>query len=207
MLLIAFLALVLWIGSSFFKVNATTTALLVIVLMISAKIITWNDFLGNKAAWNILSWFATLVTMASGLKNVGFLDYTAKVTGGLLDLVPPALAVLLLLIIFSLLRYFFASATAYAVAMVGIFTTLALHIQTLDASYNAAQIMTYLVLPMGLMGVLTPYGTGHSPVWFGSGYIKGPDFWRLGAIFGLIYLGVFIFIGIPWIKMVFNIIN
>lgn len=206
MLLIACLALVLWVGSAFFQINATTTAMIVIILMISTKIITWNDFLGNKPAWNILSWFATLVTMASGLKNVGFLDYIAGVTGGMLDLVPPLVAVLLLIIIFSFLRYFFASATAYAVAMVGIFTTLAIHIQTVDVNYNAAQIMTYLILPMGFMGILTPYGTGHSPVWFGSGYIKGPDFWKLGAIFGIIYLGIFIIVGIPWIKMIFGMI-
>ncbi|WP_337209678.1 DASS family sodium-coupled anion symporter, partial [Campylobacter molothri] len=75
MLIIALIGLVLWVGSGFFKINATTTALIMIILMIACKIITWQDFLGNKPAWNTLVWFATLVTMAGGLKNVGFLDY------------------------------------------------------------------------------------------------------------------------------------
>jgi citrate:succinate antiporter/L-tartrate/succinate antiporter len=199
MLSISVLALVLWIGSDFFGINATTTALIVIVLMIAAKIIAWNDFLGNKPAWNVLTWFATLVTMAAGLKNVGFLEWIAKATGSYLHGLTPFMAVLGLIVAFSVLRYFFASGTAYVTAMVGLFTVLAISIPNTDPS----QTMLMLLLPMGIMGVLTPYGTGHSPVWFASGYVTGPEFWRLGAIFGAIYLGVFLLIGLPWIKFIY----
>jgi len=199
MLSISILALVLWIGSSFFKVNATTTALIVIVLMIGAKIISWGDFLGNKPAWNVLTWFATLVTMAAGLKNVGFLEWIAKATGTYLHGLTPFMAVLGLIVAFSILRYFFASGTAYVTAMVGLFTVLAISIPNTDPS----QTMLMLLLPMGIMGVLTPYGTGHSPVWFASGYVTGPEFWKLGAIFGAIYLAVFLVIGLPWIKFIY----
>ncbi len=62
--------------------------------------------------------------------------------------------------------------------------------------------MLILLVPMGIMGILTPYGTGHSPIWFASGYNKGPEFWKLGAIFGIIYLAIFIVVGIPWIQFV-----
>ena len=50
---------------------------------------------------------------------------------------------------------------------------------------------------LGLMGVLTPYATGPAPVYFGSGYIERRDFWRLGFIFGLIFLMALLGIGIP----------
>lgn len=199
MLCISILALVLWIGSDAFGINATTTALIVIILMIAAKIITWGDFLGNKPAWNVLTWFATLVTMAAGLKNVGFLEWIAKATGSYLHNLTPFMAVLGLIIAFSILRYFFASGTAYVTAMVGLFTVLAISIPNTDPS----QTMLFLLLPMGIMGVLTPYGTGHSPVWFASGYVTGPEFWKLGAIFGAIYLAVFLLIGMPWIKFIY----
>ena len=198
MALISVLALVLWIGASTFKVNPTTTALIVIILMIFTKIMTWQDFLANKPAWNVLTWFATLVPMASGLKNVGFLDWLAKSAGGSLVSLDPTMAVLGLLLAFCLLRYFFASGTAYVTAMVGLFATLILQIPGVDP----AQVMLILLVPMGIMGILTPYGTGHSPIWFASGYNKGPEFWKLGAIFGIIYLAIFIVVGIPWIQFV-----
>ena len=195
---ISVLALVLWIGSSYFGVNPTTTALIVIILMVLTKIITWQDFLANKPAWNVLTWFATLVPMASGLKNVGFLNWLAHMAGGTLVSLDPTIAMLGLLIAFCVLRYFFASATAYVTAMVGLFVALVLEIP----GVNATEVMTILLLPMGIMGVLTPYGTGHSPVWFASGFIKGPEFWKLGFIFGFIYLAIFIIVGIPWIRFI-----
>jgi len=118
--------------------------------------------------------------------------------GGSLVSLDPTMAVLGLLLAFCLLRYFFASGTAYVTAMVGLFATLILQIPGVDP----AQVMLILLVPMGIMGILTPYGTGHSPIWFASGYNKGPEFWKLGAIFGIIYLAIFIVVGIPWIEFV-----
>jgi L-tartrate/succinate antiporter len=59
-----------------------------------------------------------------------------------------------------------------------------------------------LVLTLGIMGILTPYATGPSPVYYGSGYLPAADFWRLGAVFGLVFLLVFLVVGIPWILLV-----
>ena len=69
MALISVLALVLWIGASTFKVNPTTTALIVIILMIFTKIMTWQDFLANETSMECFDLVATLVPMASGLKK------------------------------------------------------------------------------------------------------------------------------------------
>lgn len=38
------------------------------------------------------------------------------------------------------------------------------------------------------MGVLTPYATTSGPVYLGSGYITSTEYWRLGAMFGAIFL-------------------
>ncbi|MBZ7928506.1 DASS family sodium-coupled anion symporter [Campylobacter sp. LH-2024] len=198
MLIIALIGLVLWVGSGFFKINATTTALIMIILMIACKIITWQDFLGNKPAWNTLVWFATLVTMAGGLKNVGFLDYLANSLGHKLSGFEPFIATVLLLMLFSWLRYFFASGTAYVTAIIAVFVSLASSIK----GANPAEVMLILTLPMGFMGIITPYGTGSSPLWFGSNYIKGPQFFLLGGIFALIYMVIYFLAGIPWIKFI-----
>jgi citrate:succinate antiporter/L-tartrate/succinate antiporter len=195
MITISVCALILWIGSGFFGVNATTTAIMVIIAMLACKIISWNDFLGNKPAWNVLVWFGTLVTMAAGLKNVGFLDWVTSITGGYLTDFSPMTAMIGLVLLFYFIHYFFASGTAHVTALLGVFITMASTIPGVDV-----QLVTLLmVLPMGIMGVLTPYGTGHSPVWFASGYVKTADFWRLGCIFGVFYIAVYLLVGIPWI--------
>jgi L-tartrate/succinate antiporter len=33
-------------------------------------------------------------------------------------------------------------------------------------------------LTLGIMGIITPYGTGPSPVYFGSGYLPTVNFWK-----------------------------
>ena len=79
---------------------------------------------------------------------------SAKSAGDSLVSLDPTMAVLGLLLAFCLLRYFFASGTAYVTAMVGLFATLILQIPGVDP----AQVMLILLVPMGIMGILTPYG-------------------------------------------------
>lgn len=195
MMAISVLALSMWIGSGLIRISATATALVVIILMIASGIITWGDFTGNKAAWNVLTWFATLVTMAGGLRNVEFLSWTAKMTEGYLQTMPPFQAMIMLVLAYYFLHYFFASGTAHVTALLALFIVVAQSVPGVDVRLA----VLLMLLPMGLMGVLTPYGTGHSPVWFASGYVKGPEFWRLGAVFGVLYIAVYLLVGVPWV--------
>ena len=48
------------------------------------------------------------------------------------------------------------------------------------------QLCILLVLSIGIMGCLTPYATGPGVIIYGCGYVKSKDYWRLGAIFGVI---------------------
>lgn len=45
-----------------------------------------------------------------------------------------------------------------------------------------------LAMTHGIMGVITPYVTGPAPLYYGAGYITGRDFWKLGFIFGTIFI-------------------
>jgi L-tartrate/succinate antiporter len=38
-------------------------------------------------------------------------------------------------------------------------------------------------------------------VYYGSGYLPAADYWKLGAIFGVIFIAAFMLIGLPWMKM------
>jgi L-tartrate/succinate antiporter len=51
----------------------------------------------------------------------------------------------------------------------------------------------------GIMGILTPYASGPSPAYYGSGYLPAKDYWRLGALFGAIFLVLYLAIVVPWV--------
>ena len=54
-----------------------------------------------------------------------------------------------------------------------------------------------LCFTLGIMGIITPYATGPSPVYFGSGFVSRKHFWILGTVFGAIFLIALLVIGTP----------
>jgi L-tartrate/succinate antiporter len=188
------LALVAWIFGGDF-INATTVAIVVIALMVMTGVVKWDDVVANKAAWNTLVWFATLVALADGLSKVGFVKWFADSVGTQVVGFSPTAVVVVLVAVFFFTHYLFASVTAHATAMLPVMLAVGMGIPGVDIRTLALM----LSLTLGIMGILTPYATGPSPVYFGSGYIPSRDYWRLGAIFGLIYFAVFMAVAWVWI--------
>src|SRR5918994_852178 len=180
------IALVMWIFRGD-EVNATTAALIVISLMLLTSVVTWDDIVKNSAAWNTLAWFATLIALADGLTRVGFVKWFAETVASQLTGTPPAIAVAALLLINFFGHYLFASVTAHVTAMIPVLLAVASTIP----GVNMHTLALGLCLQLGIMGIITPYASGPSPVYYGSGYLPAADYWRLGAIFGVIFFVVF----------------
>ncbi len=192
----AIIALVLWIFGKELKVDATMAAISITALMVLTNVVSWEDVIGNKPAWNILVWFATLVALASGLNDLGILKWMGKGAEIYLSGLSPTMLMISMIVLFFLLHYFFASLTAHTTALLPIFIVIAAKLIVPE------QLMTFMILltsTIGLMGIITPYGTGPSPIWYGAGYISQGKWWALGAIFAAIYIvvllvGVLIFL-------------
>lgn len=190
------LALSLWIfGSN--HVDATAAALVVISLMLVTGVITWDEMLANKGAWNTLAWFATLVALADGLNRVGFVKWLAGAIAAHMSGLAPVAAMVLLAAAFFFLHYMFASITAHVTALLPVMLTVGSTVPGMPMR----EFTLLLLLTLGLMGILTPYATGPSPVYYGSGYIPAGKFWQLGTIFGIIFLAALLVVGVPWIMM------
>jgi L-tartrate/succinate antiporter len=190
------IALALWIFGGAY-VDATTAALVVISLMIITGVVTWEDIIANKQAWNTLAWFATLVALAEGLNRVGFVKWFATAVAAHMSGLSPTLAMILLVAVFFFTHYMFASITAQVTALLPVMLTVGSTVPGLPMP----QFTMLLLLTLGIMGILTPYATGPSPVYYGSGYIPSSKFWQLGAVFGVIFIVALLLIGVPWISM------
>ncbi|GAB6125114.1 DASS family sodium-coupled anion symporter [Humidesulfovibrio idahonensis] len=190
---LACLALLGWIFAGDY-LDATLVALIALTLMILFDVINWNDLLGNKQAWNVLFWFATLVTLADGLGKVGFLKWFATTAAGAMVGYSPNTVIIMLLVLFFVVHYLFASLTAHVTALMPVFLTTAAAIP----GVNLRTLALLLCLSLGLMGIITPYATGPSPIYYGSGFVSRKDFWLQGFIFGAIFLGVLLLVGVPY---------
>jgi len=191
---LAIIALGLWIAGGS-VIDATMVALVGISLMVVFAVVSWDDIVGNTVAWNVLVWFATLVVLADGLNRVGVVDWIGRGASALLAGHSPIFVMTTLVVLFFMLHYMFASLTAHATALLPV-------ILAAGASVPGMPVRVFallLVFSLGIMGVLTPYATGPAPVYFASGYISRKDFWRLGLIFGLIFLGALLLVGAPYL--------
>jgi L-tartrate/succinate antiporter len=185
-------ALALWIFGTDIM-DPATAAILVVALLVVTRTITWDDILANKPAWNTLVWFGTLVPLAAGLVQVGVVKWIAGLLGAQLAGVPVVPAMLALVLAFFFLHYLFASVTAHTTALLPVMLTVGAAIPGMPMQ----TLSLLLCLTLGIMGIISPFATGPSPIYAGSGYLPSADYWRLGGIFGLIFLFVFLAIGVP----------
>jgi len=189
-------AILLWIFGGAF-INATTVALIAIALMLMSRVVKWDDIAADAPAWSTLILLGSLITLSDGLSRTGFVKWFAETVASHLGGFSPITALVALTVIYFLSHYMFASTTAHAAAMLQVILAVGITIPGMPL----AQFAMVIALTHGIMSVISPYATGPAPLYYGAGYIPTRDFWRLGAIFGAIFLGALLLIGVPLILM------
>jgi citrate:succinate antiporter/L-tartrate/succinate antiporter len=184
------------LGSNF--ISATMVVFLVISLMLVAGVVEFSDIIAEKAAWEVFFYFTSLLTLSSGLNEIGFINWVATGYAKPLAALPPTLAMILLVSLFFWIHYFFSSITSHAAAVLPVVLAVGIGIP----GVSVPTLTLLCVYSLGLMGVISPYATGPAPMYFGSGYIGKGDFWKFGLIFGLIYFVGLLVIVLPWLQII-----
>ncbi|MEK6302133.1 MAG: DASS family sodium-coupled anion symporter [Acidobacteriota bacterium] len=196
MLLVFALVASLWMTTAFHGIHYTTVALIGIGVLLLSGVLTWEDALTERAAWDVFIWYGGLVRMAGALSETGitkrFADTAAGFTAGWVWWA--ALAILLLLYFYA--HYGFASITAHSTAMYTPF--LVVIIAAGAPAYVAVLLLAYC---SNLMAGLTHYGTTPAPIYFGAGYLKQRTWWLLGLIASVPNILIWVAVGCAWWKL------
>jgi L-tartrate/succinate antiporter len=105
---------------------------------------------------------------------------------------------MLLVVVFFLSHYMFASLTAHATAVLPVMLTALVAVPDVPITVAALS----LAYALGLIGIITPYATGSAPLYYASGYISHRDFWIFGQLFGGLYLLVLLGLEVPYLFLV-----
>jgi L-tartrate/succinate antiporter len=195
LLVLVMAALGLWIGATHF-IEPALVAVLVVVLMVALRVLSWDEVIGNSQAWNVLIWFATLVTLATGLTETKFVDWIGRSIAPALSGLGTYTTIVGLVGAFFFLHYFFASITAHTTALLPVFLGVAVDIP--GVSTMAWSLL--LAYPLGLLGILTTYSSGQTALYYGSGFFTRREFWVLGLVCGVFFFVVYITIIVPWLS-------
>ncbi|MTD42568.1 DASS family sodium-coupled anion symporter [Erwinia sp. CPCC 100877] len=197
------LLLLLWAGvpamlfGPALAVKPTTAALIGLAVLLGSGVLSWDDILKHKGAWDTVVWFAALVMMASFLGKLGLIHWLSLAVGseiGHLGLSWVS-STLLLTLVYLYSHYFFASTTAHVTAMFAAFFAAGI-------ALGAPPALLGLILGFSssLMMSLTHYATGTAPIIFGSGYTTLGQWWKTGFIMSVINLTIWLTIGGLWWK-------
>jgi DASS family divalent anion:Na+ symporter len=197
------LLLLLWAGvpamlfGPALAVNPTTAALVGLAVLLSSGVLSWDDILKHKGAWDTVVWFAALVMMASFLGKLGLIHWLSLAVGGSISHMGLGWvsSTLLLTLVYLYSHYFFASTTAHVTAMFAAFFAAGI-------ALGAPPVLLGLILGFSssLMMSLTHYATGTAPIIFGSGYTTLGQWWKAGFIMSVINLMIWLVIGGLWWK-------
>lgn len=189
-------ALALWCTSSLNKLNATTVAMGAVSVLLLTKVIDWKDMLAETGAWDTLIWMGALMALAGQLAKVGFIGWFAASASEAMTGVTGVSALLLLIVIYMYSHYGFASMTAHISAMYAAFVAVAV-------AAGAPPYLSALALGFtaNLCLAITHYSGTASPMFFGPGFVGLGTWWKLGFIFSIVNLVIWIGIGSMWWKV------
>ncbi len=197
MLLAFFILLALWIFGGSFSIDATTTAFIGLTLLLLTSVLTWEDVKAEKGAWDTIVWFAVLVMMASSLNELGFIGWFSDLIKVQIGDLSWQIAFPVIILVYFFSHYIFASATAHVAAM---------YAALLGVGVSLGIPPMLLAMMLGFLGsiygVLTHYGHGPAPVFFGSGYVDLKSWWLRGLEIGIVLLVIYMGVGGLWMKVI-----
>jgi DASS family divalent anion:Na+ symporter len=185
--------LVLWVFGDQIKIGATLAAAIGLSLMFLTRVLTWQDALEEKAAWDTMIWIALLIMLASKLNEYGLVSWFGKEFGAHLEGHRLIVVYALVAVVYFYSHYLFASATAHISALYPL--SLALLIAAGAPPFASAIALGAL---SSIYGCLTQYAIGSGPVMFGAGYVTQGEWWRIGFVMSVIYLAIWLLIGPLW---------
>lgn len=198
------LLLFLWAGipamifGNAYDVDSTAVAFIGLSILLVTNVLTWEDVLKEKIAWDTITWFAALVMMASYLEKLGLIAWFSKVIETNISSlgVNWQVAALILVLVYLYTHYFFASTTAHITAMFAAFFTAGI-------ALGAPPLFLAFILigASSIMMSLTHYATGTSPIVFGSGYTTLQEWWKMGFIMSVVNMTIWTLVGGVWWKV------
>lgn len=198
LIVIALLAITGWILPTFgIKIDATAVAIVAMIATFVCGIISWDDLLKTKAAWNTLIWFGGILGLSSALTKGKFFEWLAKFLEAHMNFgLDPFMMLIFISIISVAVRYFFASGTAYISAMLPVFL-----IVGINAGIDPTLLAFIMIGTNAYGGSVTHYGAAPGPIIFSAGYNNVKDWWTVGLISAVVCLVLNYVIGIPWWKI------
>lgn len=188
--------IVAWASSLWSGLDVTMVALVGLAVLLFTDVLTWEDGLAERNAWDVFVWYGGLLSMGDALNKTGSTTAFATAVGALFSGWPWMGVLLATLVIYFYAHYAFASISAHILAMFPPFVAMLVSIGT-----PPALAVYSLACMANLTAGLTHYGTTTAPIVFAEGYVSQRDWWRVGFIMSVVNILTWTTVGFAWWKL------
>ena len=187
----------MWVTSGLHGMPVTLTALCGACALFLTGVLTWDDAVSERHAWDVFIWYGGVVRLGQALNDYGITRAFADSVGeSLSGLGWPALMAIALLVYFYA-HYGFASITMHFLAMFPPFVALLVS----RGAPAGLTVYAFACLASPAAG-LTHYGTVPAPMFFAQNYVGFRDWWKVGFLLSLWNLAVWVSTGLLWWKLI-----
>ncbi|MBI4663058.1 MAG: DASS family sodium-coupled anion symporter [Verrucomicrobia bacterium] len=174
----------------------TAVALTGVGLLLLTRILTWEDIVNERAAWDVFIWYGGLIQLGKKLNETGLLGHFAKTVAAQFDGWNWLALFVVVLLVYFYAHYAFASITVHVVSMYPAFVPV-----LIAAGAPPALVVCVFAFFANFSAGLTHYGTTPGPIIFSIGYVTQRTWWRVGFLLSLVNVAIWLTVGMVWWKI------
>jgi DASS family divalent anion:Na+ symporter len=185
----------MWMTTGWHHLNYAVVALVGICVLLLTSVLSWDDVISERSAWDVFIWYGGLVQMASALGETGITKRFAESAAGFTSGWVWSTALVVLLAVYFYAHYGFASITAHVTSMYTPFLVV-----IIAAGAPPALAVLSLAAFSNLSASLTHFGTTPGPIYFGARYVTQREWWTYGFVASLVTITIWSTVGFVWWK-------
>jgi DASS family divalent anion:Na+ symporter len=190
------LALIGWGTSLITGIGATSVGLGLAAYLFATHAVDWKDLLRDNAAWDTVIWFGAIITLATGLSDLGFIKWMTVALSTSLKGMGAMESFLVLGLLYIYIHYLFATASGHVAALYAPFAATAI-----AAGAPPMMVAISFGIFSNLMWGNTEYGGGPGPIYFAQGYFKRPRFYKINFFVVTLNVILTFTVGAVWWKV------
>ena len=188
---------VLWALASTLGIDPTAVAFLGFGVMLATGVLTLGDIAKEGDVLATFIWFASLFTLSSQLNELGFMEFVGERLVMRLGGLPPVAVAVLLILAYVLLHYLFVSQTAHLLALFSVFLGVGVKL-----GVSAPLLAFHLLFATNYFAAISPQASSANLLFVGSGYLSQKELYRMGLLYTLFCVLLYLVVGTPWLWLV-----
>ena len=191
------LMVLLWGLAGTLKIDVTAVAFLGLGVLLGTNVLTPDDIAAEGDALATFIWFAVLFALSNQLSELGFMEFVGNGMASRLSGLPTIIAGVSLLLVYVLLHYLFVSQTAHLLALFSVFLSVGVQL-----GVSPPILAFQLLFATNYFSALTPQASSANLLFVSSGYLPQRELYRLGIIFTVFCIVLYLVVGTGWLWLV-----